>query len=497
MKMFKKVAFAALITAAVLPAFNAVDAASPAYTNKKAKLTSFNYNKIVLTEKEQKLDQKLQQMKAAFAKAHPFEVYDAKVIFTPEVWDDNLYKFFMELPKGADLHLHGGAMMNPLEYIDLYAQYDNVYVYTKYNDMVNVRKQPSLLKCFKGKEAVSKGYVKLKDALADGTVTREWLFDLLSCKTNPANERMWDYFEDLSKKRIQGQTQEMRLNYYITAFRSYCKRNVNHLEIQEVFWDDIEESRTSVLTMREAYYAVKKEYPDFTMRVIPSCVKLPKVFSLEKTDIAFDNAVILAKEILDESDPQNKKPFIVGLNLLAEEDLSRDLEHYVDIMADTKKQMPSFKIALHAGESMLLPNDDVVDAYLLKANRLGHAINLYRYPKVIEAMKKDKVSISLCPVSNNVLGYVYDLRMHPGLEYMRRGVSVHLASDDPLKEEHEGLVDDFFMATVSWNLNLADIKMLAKNSLTNSFLTKKEKQAAVAAWEKQWDMYVDTALRKY
>lgn len=143
-----------------------------------------------------------------------------------------------------------------------------------------------------------------------------------------------------------------------------------------------------------------------------------------------------------------------------------------------------------------MDNDNVVDAYLLKAKRLGHAINLYRYPKAIDNMKKSNVSISLCPVSNNILGYVYDLRMHPGVEYMRRGVSVHLASDDPLKEEHEGLVDDFFMATIAWDLNLADIKMLAKNSLKNSFLTKKEKQAAISAWENQWNSFVEESLKK-
>lgn len=496
MRKLKGVALAALLAALLAPTINSAEAVDTVYASKKAKIVNTNYNNIVLNEQEQKLDKKLQEMKQAFAKAYPIKVYDANVIFDPKVWNDDLYKFFMKLPKGADLHLHGGAMMNPLEYIDLYASYDNVYVYTQYVDEKGPRKQPALLRCFKSKDAVETGYVNLKEGLANGRVDKNWIFDLLSCKTTPSDIRMWDYFEDISKKRIQGQTPEMRLNYYITAFESYCKRNVNHLEIQEVFWDNLDDSRKTILVMREAYYAVKKKYPDFTMRVIPSCVKLPNAFTVEKTQKAFDNAIVLSNEILDEFDPQNPKPFIIGLNLLAEEDLSRDLDQYAEVMHNTLKKKPSLKVELHAGESLLMDNDDVVDAYLLKANRLGHAINLYRYPKAVDNMKKSNVSISLCPVSNNILGYVYDLRMHPGVEYMRRGISVHLASDDPLKEEHEGLVDDFFMATIAWDLNLADIKMLAKNSLKNSFLTKKEKQAAISAWENKWNSFVEESLKK-
>jgi len=87
--------------------------------------------------------------------------------------------------------------------------------------------------------------------------------------------------------------------------------------------------------------------------------------------------------------------------------------------------------------------------------------------------------------------YVKDLRLHPVAEYLKRGVTVSLCSDDPVCQEHETLTDDFFAGTVCWDLDLSDIKQLCLNSILYSGLDKQQKSQLSASWKKAWDEFLD------
>ena len=56
------------------------------------------------------------------------------------------------------------------------------------------------------------------------------------------------------------------------------------------------------------------------------------------------------------------------------------------------------------------------------------------------------------------------------------------------------LVDDFYAAIMNWDLTLADVKMLCRNSIESSGLAEDEKQQLLHKWEKDWDAFVEKEL---
>lgn len=53
------------------------------------------------------------------------------------------------------------------------------------------------------------------------------------------------------------------------------------------------------------------------------------------------------------------------------------------------------------------------------------------FPKMLENIN-EQIALEICPISNLRLGYLSDLRQHPIIEYIKRGVPVVIASDDPV-----------------------------------------------------------------
>ena len=62
------------------------------------------------------------------------------------------------------------------------------------------------------------------------------------------------------------------------------------------------------------------------------------------------------------------------------------------------------------------------DSLLLNAKRVGHGFQLALFPNLIEEYKKRDVCIEVCPLSNLVLGYTLDLRVHNARYLIANGV---------------------------------------------------------------------------
>jgi adenosine deaminase CECR1 len=97
----------------------------------------------------------------------------------------------------------------------------------------------------------------------------------------------------------------------------------------------------------------------------------------------------------------------------------------------------------------------------------------------------------VCPISNQILSYVADLRLHPAERYIRHGVVCTLSSDDPGIFGNDGLSYDFWEAAMSWELGLAELKRLARNSIEYSAMTRPERKRALRAWEAKWKTFID------
>jgi adenosine deaminase CECR1 len=101
------------------------------------------------------------------------------------------------------------------------------------------------------------------------------------------------------------------------------------------------------------------------------------------------------------------------------------------------------------------------------------------------------MAVELCPISNQLLRLMQDLRLHPAIGYMSRGIECVLGSDDPAIFGNDGLTYDFWEAYFAWGIDLRAVKRLAENSLLYSALGVQERNAALFAWNQQWDAWIE------
>ena len=230
-------------------------------------------------------------------------------------------------------------------------------------------------------------------------------------------------------------------------------------------------------------------YPDFVFRVIGVSGKngnFDKEFALGILRIVMH----LSSEIRDEYDPAHPKDFIIGMDLVNEEDISKPLREYADFFTSDEVRESGLKLFLHAGESLRYDNEEVIDAYLYGASRIGHGINLFRFPELMAKYREKGIAIETSPISNYRLGYVNDFRLHPARIYLQYGIPVVICSDDGLFLSREPLTDDFYAVILSWDLGVAKIKDLCRNAIVCAGLPKDETEALLAKWEKDWNDFV-------
>ncbi|PKL83771.1 MAG: adenosine deaminase [Ignavibacteriae bacterium HGW-Ignavibacteriae-3] len=136
-----------------------------------------------------------------------------------------------------------------------------------------------------------------------------------------------------------------------------------------------------------------------------------------------------------------------------------------------------FLTVAHAGEEG--PAEYVWEAIdVLKVSRIDHGNRSLDDASLVEYLSREKIPLTVCPLSNLKLKVVKDLKKHPLKEMMKRGVMVTINSDDPAY--FGGYVGENYMALAdSLDLNREEIYQLVQNSFTASFLNDDEKKIMV------------------
>lgn len=457
------------------------------YLEKRAEIVACNENPVgvILRENEHRLDSKLIKLKEEYYNSCKGDVpFDMPVLTDKRIHESGLYAFCSRLPKGSDLHVHDMAELPVDELIEVLCGRTDIYV----------NKNGALLYGPDGK--APDGYVLFKDALDTKTVTVQKLRKLWTVEGAKDDEDIWDYFENLFKLHSAlSKNTDFIKEYYRHAFRYYCRHNVIHIEIHKLLNKDKELCVEQLLAIREAYYEIKKEYPDLCVSIIGAGLK-NRNFSIENARECFLNTVYVKEKIKDCSDPEHTAEFVIGFDLVNEEDASRPLKEFAPMLMEVKEKYPTLELFVHGGESLNAESDNLIDAYMIGAKRVGHGMNLYRYPDLLKRYAESEICLEVCPISNQTLGYTQDVRLHPAMEFIKRGVAVTLCSDDPAYQEHETLTDDFFAAIASWNLSVADIKQLAINSIMYSGVDAYQRKKLLQAFNAQWKEFVDEMIKE-
>ncbi len=130
------------------------------------------------------------------------------------------------------------------------------------------------------------------------------------------------------------------------------------------------------------------------------------------------------------------------------------------------------KCVAHAGEEG--PPDYVWEALdTLRVDRLDHGNRSIEDLSLVERLKNDEITLTVCPLSNLRLCVVTDLRKHPIREMLNAGLKATVNSDDPA---YFGgyMTDNFVQVADALELSFPEIAELAKNGFTGSFLPEEE-----------------------
>lgn len=449
-----------------------------------------------LSERESQLNQKLvsfrKQILADYNKqnffppAAPFHRSKTHIEGTP------LFKLLKKMPKGGALHLHFDAVIDYHWVVDKAIATPNSYVFLDKNSAEN----PYGKIHFYREGQAPKGYVEMSQADRANPNFRKELHDLLTLQEEVLQDTLaiWDEFEYIFD-RIRGfYTYEPILkDFYRQVIKDMIADGVQHLEDRTILGDlyDLEHQTnhfpldTRIKYIQEVAEEVKKTHPDFTISLIYTHLRfLPKEVIWEEYVKAFE----MRKKYPD---------LIKGFDLVANEDSGNRTLFYLDnwLKKDSLEQAYGFELPFyfHDGESDWASVQNLYDAVLLNSRRIGHGFNLSHFPTLKKEIIAKDICLEICPLSNQILGYLKDLRVHPANYLLKEGVQCVISSDDPAIFGYKGLTYDYWSIFLAWELDLKALKKLSRNSITYSSLEPEAKAKAMQAWEKRWEVFLSVA----
>jgi adenosine deaminase CECR1 len=462
---------------------------------------AYSYFQGETTPEEDLLDQKLQMLVNGYKQQFK-ESYDNIALGDYEnlieaKMSSPLGKFLKEMPKGAMLHCHFSGSVHIDQLVDIliedYAKDCKVY-YPHWFERNSVPKYS--LSFFEE----GPGWITLKTYLRPNHVKRrEELINGLGFHIGDRSTT-WDRFESCFGK-LGGVIDYGPLlkTLVTTSMSTMDEHGVYYCELKDSFSSvkDPYDNKMEISDVLEIAHQAVEEFQETN----PNCdARFVLGASRESGEKDFEQYLKQVVE-LNKEHPD----YVLGIDLWSEEDPNHRAMFYLDQFLWLRNQVQnnncSLQISIHAGESLDSTNYNVIDSFFLGADRIGHGINLITDPYSRDIIKEyqkagHELCIELNPVSNKILGYVEDFRIHPAQDYIREGFPVVLSSDD------EGLFYtnptlDYIEAVVNWNLDWYQLKQICKNSILYSFLPEADKQKLMNYWEEQLAVFIEEQMGQY
>ncbi|KAA8910272.1 hypothetical protein FN846DRAFT_554281 [Sphaerosporella brunnea] len=227
-----------------------------------------------------------------------------------------------------------------------------------------------------------------------------------------------------------------------------------------------------------------------------------------------------AKTIMDSMveciDAKKRYPHIVsGFDLVAQEDKGRTLRSHLPellqfrrLCAEAGVDIPLY---LHAGETLgdgTETDDNLFDAVLLGAKRIGHGFSLYKHPLLMELSRKHGICLEVCPISNEILRLTASIMQHPLPALLAHGVPVSINNDDPgiLGQMQTGsMTHDFWQVLQAYdNVGLEGLGDLAETGVRFAAfdgaavgVEEGIRKKRLEQWRDQWEKFCEWVCEEF
>uniref|UniRef100_A0A3B5M4I5 Adenosine deaminase 2b n=1 Tax=Xiphophorus couchianus TaxID=32473 RepID=A0A3B5M4I5_9TELE len=418
---------------------------------------------LTLTAAEQKLDADLHRLKEQEMAATHFlpalHFFKAK----PLIEKSAIYRLLQKMPKGA-LHIHSSSLVSAEWLVKNVTYRPHCYICFTWDNSVRFlfsNQQPfprwdcfywQLLESLRARIEDNAGF--------DSLIQHLTLFTENPDGEYPNQDVVWEKFEKAFIAAAGLITHAPVLRDYIyQGLEELHRDNIMYLELRSgLSWTyeldgTIHDKIWTLKMFQEVTSKFKQNYPEF-----------------------FGARIIISVHVGRENSGRTLWYFREALSLPAE--LGASLPYF-----------------FHAGETDDEGTDvdqNILDALLFNTSRIGHGYALAHHPLAKELSRKRNVAVELCPISNQVLKLVSDLRNHPAAVLMSEGHPLVISSDDPALFGSTGLSYDFYEAFVGiggLKASLGTLKELAANSIYSS-LPAHFKDRAFAMWQNKWDAFI-------
>jgi adenosine deaminase CECR1 len=427
---------------------------------------------LVLSAEEEAADRRLvslrdsekERLGAYFPPSHSFLLEKTRRL----IEESPLLEVMRRLPKGGILHVHGAAG-GDLHWLVSYATYrPDCYMYL--GDEGSTER--GTLRFFAQPPGGHwRPVVALRSAAPDPRAFDEEIYRSITLGEEDHNAPdIWEEFRRCFRRAFGlFDDEETRAGHWPRMLADLIDDDVQYVEFRG--WP-VDEAVVREARLRD---------PDFDVKFIPAAGR-----SSDQQGVRGALGRTLAER---EREPGR----VVGFDLVDEEDRTHSTLFFAPELLDARLEAGrrglTLPLFLHSGETSRAEDGNLYDAVLLGARRIGHGLALVRHPLLMEMVRERGIAIEVCPISNQVLGYVGDLRAHPAVAFINAGIPVVLSPDDPGIMRHT-LSHDFYEAFMAWELDLRDLKQLAMGSLLYSAMGPQEKERALAAWRRRWAEFV-------
>ena len=402
-----------------------------------------------------------------------------------------LRRFLEQMPKGGDLHQHLSGAVYAETFITLAAK-DNLCIDT---DAL----------AYESCDAEG-NQVPAAQALTDSSLYTKML-DAMSMRQYRGDESGHDrFFATFSRFRAVSRNHASEMLTEVVA--RFARENVDYIE--SLFGQDLGAARdlgrklqpgmpfadmrafllqngaagvvaASRKTIDDAESYLRTQLGCSSATPQPGCESTVRY--LFETHRAFPREQLFA-ELLIGFELATADTRVVGLNAVQPEDGYASMTGFDELMrmlAYLRPFYPNVRVSLHAGElaNGLVPpegmQNHVRDSVLIAgAERIGHGVDIARERDalaLLRTMARRPVAVEVCLTSNDVILGVKG-RQHPLRLYMRSGVPVVLATDDPGVARND-MTTEWQRAVEEHGATYEELKRFARNSIEYSFLEGK------------------------